>query len=62
MHTFASRPRAGEEAAAAWPDLEKELIRRTLQKVAGDRVQARDILGISQEELDLKIRTYCLDC
>ncbi len=61
MQMFASRPRAGEEAAATWPDLEKELIRRTLQKVAGDRVQARDILGISQEELDLKIRTYCLD-
>jgi transcriptional regulator with GAF, ATPase, and Fis domain len=62
LQTFASRPRVGGEAAAAWPELEKELIRRTLQKVAGDRVQARDILGISQEELDLKIRTYCLDC
>ena len=44
-----------------WPDLERELISRTLKKVAGDRGQARDILGISQEELDSKIRTYGLD-
>ncbi|MBI4642835.1 MAG: sigma-54-dependent Fis family transcriptional regulator [Deltaproteobacteria bacterium] len=61
MQEYAFRPGAQEEAAGAWPDLERELISRTLQKVAGDRGQARDILGISQEELDLKIRTYGLD-
>jgi transcriptional regulator with GAF, ATPase, and Fis domain len=61
LQEFVFRPGAQEEAASAWPDLERELISRTLQKVAGDRGQARDILGISQEELDLKIRTYGLD-
>jgi len=55
------RSGAKEELTPGWPDLERELISRTLQKVAGDRGQARDILGISQEELDLKIRTYGLD-
>ena len=50
-----------EEETPVWPDLERELISRTLKKVAGDRGQARDILGISQEELDQKIRTYGLD-
>ena len=58
----AFRSTAPEEEVSAWPDLERELISRTLKKVAGDRGQARDILGISQEELDLKIRTYGLDC
>lgn len=61
MQEYAFRPGAQEEAETAWPDLERELISRTLQKVAGDRGQARDILGISQEELDLKIRTYGLN-
>jgi len=50
-----------EEGAPGLPDLERELISRTLGKVAGDRRQAGDLLGISQEELDLKIRTYGLD-
>jgi transcriptional regulator with GAF, ATPase, and Fis domain len=61
LQKYAFRPGGEEEAALAWPDLEKELISRTLQKVSGDRIQARDILGISQEELDLKIRAYGLD-
>ena len=62
MQESAFRSAAPEEEALAWPDLERELVSRTLKKVAGDRSQARDILGISQEELDLKIRTYDLDC
>lgn len=39
-------------------ELERELILRTLQKVNGDRQQAALILGISQEELDLKLKAY----
>jgi DNA-binding NtrC family response regulator len=61
MQEYAFWSGAQKEEAPAWPDLERELISRTLKKVAGDRGQARDILGISREELDLKIRTYGLD-
>jgi transcriptional regulator with PAS, ATPase and Fis domain len=39
-------------------DLEKELIFRTLEKVGHNRQQAAQILGISQEELDFKLRAY----
>jgi transcriptional regulator with PAS, ATPase and Fis domain len=43
------------------PELERQLIRRTLEKVAGQRQQAAEILGISLDELNLKIRSYGLD-
>jgi len=39
-------------------DLEKELIFRTLEKVGNDQQQAAQILGISSEELDFKLRAY----
>jgi transcriptional regulator with PAS, ATPase and Fis domain len=39
-------------------DLERELIFRTLEKVGKNRQQAAQILGISQEELDFKLRAY----
>jgi two-component system, NtrC family, response regulator HydG len=39
-------------------DLEKELIFRTLEKVGNNRQQAAQVLGISQEELDFKLRAY----
>lgn len=39
-------------------DLEKELIFRTLDKVGNNQQQAAKILGISQEELDFKLRAY----
>ena len=39
-------------------DLERELIFRTLEKVGNNRQQAAQILGISQEELDFKLRAY----
>ncbi|MDD2903830.1 MAG: sigma 54-interacting transcriptional regulator [Syntrophales bacterium] len=61
LQAYVFRSGVQEEETPVWPDLERELISRTLKKVAGDRGQARDILGISQEELDLKIRTYGLD-
>jgi two-component system response regulator HydG len=42
------------------PELEAQLISRTLEKVAGERRLAAEILGISMEELNLKIRSYGL--
>ncbi len=39
-------------------DLEKELIFRTLEKVGNNRQQAAQVLGISLEELDFKLRAY----
>ena len=49
-----------EEAELRLPELERQLISRTLEKVAGQRRQAAEILGISLEELNLKIRSYGL--
>jgi transcriptional regulator with PAS, ATPase and Fis domain len=39
-------------------ELERELISRTLQKVGGDQRQGAQILGISIEELTLKLGAY----
>ena len=50
-----------EEAEPELPELERQLISRTLEKVAGQRRQAAEILGISMEELNLKIRSYGLE-
>jgi transcriptional regulator with GAF, ATPase, and Fis domain len=61
LQGYAYRPGPEEAGELEWPDLQRELISRTLQKVAGDRRQAGDILGISQDELDSKIRAYGLD-
>jgi transcriptional regulator with GAF, ATPase, and Fis domain len=43
------------------PELERQLISRTLERVAGQRRQAAEILGISIDELNLKIRSYRLE-
>ncbi len=43
------------------PELERQLIRRTLEKVAGQRLTAAEILGISLDELELKMRAYGLE-
>jgi len=61
LQGLVSWPGQEEAGEPEWPDLQRELISRTLQKVAGDRRQAGDILGISQDELDSKIRAYGLD-
>jgi two-component system response regulator HydG len=50
----------GEEEPSL-PELERQLIIRTLEKLARNRRQAAEVLGISLEELDLKIRSYGLD-
>jgi len=42
------------------PELERQLIRRTLERVDGHCQAAAEILGISLDELDLKMRSYGL--
>jgi transcriptional regulator with PAS, ATPase and Fis domain len=51
----------GEEGEPDLAELERQLISRTLEKVAGRRQQAAEILGISLEELNLKIRSFRLE-
>jgi transcriptional regulator with GAF, ATPase, and Fis domain len=50
----------GGEMEPGLPELERQLISRTLERVAGQRQQAAEILGISLDELNLKIRSYGL--
>jgi transcriptional regulator with PAS, ATPase and Fis domain len=52
---------AEAEGELELPELEKKLISRTLEKVSGQRLQAAQILGISLEELNYKIRSYRLE-
>jgi transcriptional regulator with PAS, ATPase and Fis domain len=52
-----STPSSGQHESSLM-DLEKELIFRTLEKVGNSRQQAAQVLGISQEELDFKLRAY----
>jgi transcriptional regulator with PAS, ATPase and Fis domain len=52
---------ANRETEPGLPELEGQLIRRTLERVAGQRRQAAEILGISLDELNLKIRSYGLE-
>jgi transcriptional regulator with GAF, ATPase, and Fis domain len=52
---------AGGEDEPGLPELERQLISRTLERVAGQRRQAAEILGISLDELNLKIRSYGLE-
>lgn len=61
LQRLALGPPPGEEAEPQLPELERQLISRTLEKVAGQRRQAAEILGISMEELNLKIRSYGLE-
>jgi transcriptional regulator with GAF, ATPase, and Fis domain len=54
-------PAPGGEGEPGLPELERQLINRTLERVAGQRRQAAEILGISLDELNLKIRSYGLE-
>ncbi|MEJ2670701.1 MAG: sigma-54 dependent transcriptional regulator [Deltaproteobacteria bacterium] len=51
----------GAEPEPGLPELERQLISHTLERVAGQRQQAAEILGISLDELNLKIRSYRLE-
>ena len=57
----ASGRRLDGETEPGLPELERQLISRTLERVAGQRRQAAEILGISLDELNLKIRSYGLE-
>ncbi|MCX5892447.1 MAG: sigma-54 dependent transcriptional regulator [Deltaproteobacteria bacterium] len=52
---------ADEEMEPKLPELERQLISRTLEMVDGQRQAAAEILGISLDELDLKMRSYELE-
>ncbi|MFA4901711.1 MAG: sigma-54 dependent transcriptional regulator [Desulfobaccales bacterium] len=52
---------AGEEKELEDLEYERKLISRTLERVAGQRRQAAEILGISMDELNFKIRSYGLE-
>jgi two-component system response regulator HydG len=54
-------PAAGGETEPGLPELERQLIIRTLERVAGQRREAAEILGISLDELNLKVRSYGLE-
>jgi transcriptional regulator with GAF, ATPase, and Fis domain len=54
-------PSGGDDQDYELQELERQLISRTLKLVAGQRGQAAEILGISLDELNLKIRSYGLE-
>jgi transcriptional regulator with PAS, ATPase and Fis domain len=61
LQTRRGHPDSGHNCSSHEPslmDLEKELIFRTLEKLGHNRQQAAQVLGISQEELDFKLRAY----
>jgi two-component system response regulator HydG len=60
LHRLGPGPPPGE-GEPSLTELERRLIGRTLERVGGDRRQAAGILGISVEELTLKIREYLLE-
>jgi two-component system, NtrC family, response regulator HydG len=51
----------GDEEEPSLPELERQLIIRTLEKMSRNRRQAAEVLGISLDELNLKIRAYGVD-
>lgn len=55
---YAGWAAAGLDAEPDLQELERQLISRTLEKVDGQRAAAAEILGISQDELELKLRSY----
>ena len=61
LQQLGSWPVAGGETELGLPELERQLISRTLERVDGQRRQAAEILGISLDELNLKIRSYGLE-
>jgi transcriptional regulator with PAS, ATPase and Fis domain len=52
---------SGEEHELEDLEYERKLISRTLERVSGQRQQAAEILGISLDELNFKIRSYGLE-
>jgi two-component system response regulator HydG len=61
LQSSAFEPLGEGEEEPSLPELERQLIIRTLEKMSKNRQQAAEVLGISLEELNLKIRAYGLD-
>jgi two-component system, NtrC family, response regulator HydG len=61
LQSYAFEPLGEGEEEPSLPELERQLIIRTLEKMSKNRQQAAEVLGISLEELNLKIRAYGLD-
>ncbi len=61
LQSYAFELLGEEEGEPSLPELERQLIIRTLEKMSRNRQQAADVLGISVDELNLKIRAYGLD-
>jgi transcriptional regulator with PAS, ATPase and Fis domain len=61
LQALGREPTLEPEGEPSLTELERELIIRTLEKLFQDRQQAAQVLGISLEELDFKIRVYGLE-
>ena len=61
LQSYALEPLGEEDGEPSLPELERQLIIRTLEKMSRNRQQAAEVLGISLDELNLKIRAYGLD-
>lgn len=61
LQSYAREPVGTEDGELSLPELERQLIIRTLEKLSRNRRQAAEVLGISLEELNLKIRAYGLE-
>ncbi len=61
LQNYGLETAGADEDEPSLPELERQLIIRTLEKLSRNRRQAAEVLGISLEELDLKIRAYGLD-
>jgi len=61
LQSYALEPLREEDGEPSLLELERQLIIRTLEKMSKNRQQAAEVLGISLDELNLKIRAYGLD-
>lgn len=61
VQSYAFEPLGEGDDEPGLPELERQLIIRTLEKMSRNRQQAAEVLGISLEELNLKIRAYGVD-
>lgn len=61
LQNYAFESLGESEGEPSLPELERQLIIRTLEKMSRNRQQAAEVLGISLDELNLKIRAYGLD-
>jgi two-component system response regulator HydG len=61
LQRYAGSLETADPGEPGLPELERRLISRTLAKMSGNRRRAAEVLGISMEELNLKLRAYRLE-